>query len=450
MKYLICCLFLSLSAFATDVVRVTDFNCGPQYQDDCFRDAVLHANTVKLPVYVPVRDYNLTMNTLIPKAGWRVPAYANFISPANYITGNDNLSYLQGVVVQVDSQTESGLHVGSTDWFPYTAIRHSAIPNAMVNAVSPYGKTGIASYTRTGSKDYLSEGTIGIKAYVLNDNEEHSGVAYGRYTEVIKWPGAGATFADETNLTCYGSLSRIWPSSSVGNQSNVCVNFWIGGPVGSGPLNDQYEKSPSSAGIVFAGGSAKDETGGNIGLDTGIIFPQKTFRNAYRNQIIRTYRGSCVGWYGGGATMLTELCGNETNGNGSFSFSSFTNGVQYQFLFDKLGFRTLNNSVNLGAPTRPWNAVYSKNGYYTTSDKRDKENIRRLNRKEAVLDRNLSQLLRVANLKGDSRKKFTVIAQDVIKAFEDAGLDWREYDMVREENGKYTVDYIQLLLLTGS
>jgi hypothetical protein len=169
----------------------------------------------------------------------------------------------------------------------------------MINGVNPYGKGGVSAYTRTGAKTNASEGTIGVTTYVLNDNEVSPGVAYGEYTEVIKWPDAGATFGDESNLTCYGPLERILPSGVYGNNSQVCSNYWIGGPVGSGPLNGQYSKSPTSAGITFAGGTAT-QNGQNVGFDAGIVFTRKAFESSYADEIIRTYTGSQVIWHGSG------------------------------------------------------------------------------------------------------------------------------------------------------
>ena len=328
-------LLLALCFNAQSAINVKDYiaDCDGYAEDACFESAIAAANLVGESVYVPTGTWYLSRPT--SQASWIVEANADFVLPSNYPTGTDNRSFLTGIVQQVDFDTQTGLIVGSMDFQPYVDVRPSAIPHAMVNGVRPYGGGALSAYTRTSDKNKASEGTIGVTTYVLNDNEINKGVAYGEYTEVIKWPKAGATFGDESNLTCYGSLDRILPSGVYGNKSNICSNYWIGGAVGSGPLNGQYPKSPTSAGITFAGGTAKDpETGRNLGFDAGIVFTRKAFESSYADEIIRTFTGSQIIWHASGwnpkgaiVTMETEKGGEVwikvwgTRGKSTFKFT---------------------------------------------------------------------------------------------------------------------------------
>jgi hypothetical protein len=335
LRYLILALTLSASsAFAS--VNVADYiaPCDPYPQDACFQAAVDAANGE--PVHVPTGNYWLTAPT--SSAAWIVDANVSLYNPAPYPTGNTNLSYLTGIVSQIDHDTETGLIVGSMNFQPYVDVRPSAIPHAMINGVSPFGTGAISAYTRTGAKSSASEGTIGVTTYVLNDNEASPGVAYGEYTEVIKWPNAGATFGDESNLTCYGSLERILPSGVYGNTSQICSNYWIGGPVGSGPLNGQYSKSPTSAGITFAGGTAKWPDGKNLGFDAGVVFTRKAFESSTANEIIRTFTGSQIIWHGSGFNPKGAIGVWETEKGGEVWIKAWgTRGkVTYKFTEDGL------------------------------------------------------------------------------------------------------------------
>ena len=300
---------------ASASVNVKDYvwYCEGYAQDVCFDNAIEAAKLTGETIYVPEGDWFIAEPT--QPATWIIEGNAK-IGNLIYPTGTNNRSFLTGIVQQLDHDTETGLIVGSMDFQPYVDVRPSAIPHAMINGVSPFGKGAVSAYTRTSDKVNASEGTIGVTTYVLNDNETSVGVAYGEYTEVIKWPNAGATFGDESNLTCYGALDKILPSGIYGNTSNICSNYWIGGPVGSGPLNDVYEKSPTSAGITFAGGTAKGSNGLNLGFDAGIVFTRNAFRNSSASEVIRTFTGSHVAWHGSGFNFKGAITTMETQRGG--------------------------------------------------------------------------------------------------------------------------------------
>lgn len=331
MKLIFLVFLLSFNCFAYVDVRDVGAESNDVGHDYYFDLAAQQANATGEQVYVPVGIWSLTAPTI--PASWFVESGAIFTAPANYQTGNDNLSYLTGITTITDYQTNSGLIVGSMDWTPYTDIRHSAIPHAMINGVSPYGTGGLAAYTRTSDKAYATEGTIGVTSYVLNDNESSPGVAYGSYTEVIKWPGAGATFGEESNLTCYGTLERVLPSGIYGNTAKICANYLIGPAVGSGPLNGIYAKSNYAVGVMFGGGSDA-----NTSFDAGIVFTRKAFEHSTANEIIRTFTGSRIIWHGSGFNPKGAIEAVETEKGGEVWIKVWgTRGkVTYKFTEDGL------------------------------------------------------------------------------------------------------------------
>lgn len=89
-------------------------------------------------------------------------------------------------------------------------------------------------------------------------------------------------------------------------------------------------------------------------------------------------------------------------------------------------------SSNLGTTSLRWNNVYGVNAHSASSDETLKENIEAL--PEALLDAwgkhvNPKQYNWIDSDR-DDKKHISFIAQDIIKAFDEAGLDWREYGII--------------------
>lgn len=111
------------------------------------------------------------------------------------------------------------------------------------------------------------------------------------------------------------------------------------------------------------------------------------------------------------------------------------------------------NTYSAGLPLKRWTEVYAVNGTINTSDIRQKQDIEELNEAELRVAMKAKTLLRKYRWKDsvkdkgeDARIHIGIMAQDLIKAFEDEGLDAFSYAMIvgNEEEG-YGVRYHELL-----
>ena len=429
MKYLLLTVYFMAQIVSADV-NVVDHGAisGGVNHDIYFNDAIEEASLKGESVYIPAGWWVLTESTA--EASWVIDNGANFLYPTNHATGNDNLEYLTGTVTMTDWNTHSGFIAGATNWNWITDIRPSAIPHSAINAISAYGTGGISAYTRTSDKDAASEGTIGVTSYVINDNEDSIGVAYGAYIEVIKTPLAGAVFGEESNISAYGSLDRILPSGTYGNTSNIASNYWIGGPVGSGPFNHLWEKVPTSAGITFAGGSAKNIYGENLGFDAGIVFTYNAFLNSTAMEIIRTFTGSNIMWHGSGYNPIGALSTIEEDNDGILLLKT-------------------NNRNGLWKEVRITNtSVVTPTGVSTVTDASQQLGGRSLNTQEQLLKVEIKSLIKAfQKVGGPTKIHIGIQAQELIQAFTNVGLDYERYDVIQLSDGLYSVKYEQLMLL---
>ena len=97
----------------------------------------------------------------------------------------------------------------------------------------------------------------------------------------------------------------------------------------------------------------------------------------------------------------------------------------------------VDNAVGLGKAATRWSVVYAGTGTINTSDARLKQDIIELSDKEQLVAKNLKTLIRrfkyidAVKEKGDNaRYHFGVIAQDVVEAFAQQGLDATEYGIL--------------------
>ena len=114
-----------------------------------------------------------------------------------------------------------------------------------------------------------------------------------------------------------------------------------------------------------------------------------------------------------------------------------TNGDTLQYVFTITEFRPQNdNARDLGASAKRWDDVYATNGTIQTSDRNEKQDIEELTEAETRVAQKAKTLLRKFRWKSaveekgeDARIHFGIIAQDLVQAFEDEGLDAGRYGM---------------------
>lgn len=115
------------------------------------------------------------------------------------------------------------------------------------------------------------------------------------------------------------------------------------------------------------------------------------------------------------------------------------------------GFRpTDDNTHNLGTAGRRWKAIYAATDVISTSDMREKRDIGDI--PDSVLRAIGRVQFRQYRLKDDPLYYFGVVAQDVIQAFDDEGLDAFDYgvvfiDTLDDGSYRYSVSYRDIMVL---
>ena len=321
-----------------------------QYISDTASGANLYGSVV-----VPKGNWALGQAVATP-AIWEVQAGAEFTQPApNYPTNNmDDLSYLTGYVIKTGARGDNGVMIGSQELQWLQDIRPTILGTAQLTAVSGTGTPAILAATRS-SDSAASQGTIALKTYVANDNEVDIGVSYGLYKETIRWPNAGTTLGDESNITTYGTMVPVTPDLIPQDTDGICANFWIGGPVGTGPLDATETKAMTSAGVVFSTGSASI-LGVNLGFDAGIVFLNKSFETSPQKEVLRMGDNMKFAWYDTNGVRTAYISGATESTDGVVRASSRrgSDGRISTLTLSPVNFSPDDLELNLGASNRRW------------------------------------------------------------------------------------------------
>lgn len=106
------------------------------------------------------------------------------------------------------------------------------------------------------------------------------------------------------------------------------------------------------------------------------------------------------------------------------------------------------NQYNLGSTSKTWANIYSQNAVTVVSDRNAKNSI------QAIDDKVLQAWSEVEpkqyKLNGDDNWSFGYIAQDIVEAFERHGLDYKQYNLVHEEDGKFMLKYDMCAVLESA
>ena len=190
-----------------------------------------------------------------------------------------------------------------------------------------------------------------------------------------------------------------------------------------------------------------------------------------------TNTNSCVIGYGAFANSIgsTDIYGNDIHirskslidilvgSYGVYFYDEASAGYGYKTLFVP----TVSGGCTLGGTSLPFYRVYATLAQYTTSDRRAKKNIRSLNKRTKIKDNEeyevYSKLFdrlepcEYELIKGEGKKNFGLVAQDVLAAMEELGIDEDELDLVchdtwidketGEEKDTYSLAYENLIAL---
>ena len=439
---------------------------GAASQDALFENAALRAlayaqqytgSNNRGAVSVPNGLWFLDAKNATP-AIWLLDAGAEFQNPANY-TGNnvDNISYLNGNVIKLFARGDSVMQLGATDVEWLQDIRDSVIGTSVLTVVSGNGKVGILAASRTSDKSAASEGTIPVKAYMANDDEVQVGVGYGMYKESIRWPNAGTTFCEESNITTYGDIATVFPNQTIGNAAGVCANYWVGGPVGSGPLDGTATKVRTSAAFVYTGGSAFDGFGNRLGFDAIHVVLHDSLATSPEREVMRVPTETKYSYYSdtGVRRVYTEGINNSSNGEYNIVCRSI-GGVDNKYIFKSAGFEPeTTNTKNCGGSARRWQTIYLQNAPDVVSDITKKTSIADLTANELAaglaLARNVKMFKWIDEVteKGDASAYLhtSVMAQEAWQILIDNGVDPTKYGFISNNSDGWSVMQSELSML---
>lgn len=207
-------------------------------------------------------------------------------------------------------------------------------------------------------------------------------------------------FAGPTNIATYaitGSISSGWSVSNIQSSKEIILkNTGQGGMDIKATNSVTGEKSLSILNVALLNSASVLRIGG----DGGTYSPRTLSLMAAQSHLSETSRAPL--------------------------------NIQYDQIYPDTG-----GVVNLGSASSKWKDVYATNGSIVTSDERKKSKISDLSDAEKNTASTIKSLIKKYKMKdsvaekGDSaRWHFGVIAQDVVKAFEDNGLNAFDYGVI--------------------
>lgn len=308
---------------------------------------------------------------------------------------------------------------------------------------------------------YTSQSTGGVK---LIDTGSHTliGGQIGKLWIASGTAPAGVNGGMTSNMRILGNvLVELSNAVFTGNQFNTQTVTFAAGT--SGHVLDATNSASGITLVNNGNGNSNLVRSVGTGSPAGIILSygasglcQIRYDNdlvSFQNQNVALANNKSLRWFDSGGTLRTGMSlssgddwfvGNDS-GTGNFTIvSSGSQGVYLgpsgtaAFIAESGAFRpTTDGTANLGASGNRFSTVYASTGTINTSDEREKDDIRALTEAEARVARKIRPLLKAYKwrsdiaTKGDRAKtNFGVVAQDVMKAFEDEGLDALDYGVV--------------------
>lgn len=106
------------------------------------------------------------------------------------------------------------------------------------------------------------------------------------------------------------------------------------------------------------------------------------------------------------------------------------------------------NKYNIASNSVPVANIYTQNAVTVTSDRNAKNSIQPIDDK--VLQAWSEVEPKQYKLNGDDNWSFGYIAQDIVEAFTRHGLDYKQYNIVHEEDGKFMLKYDMCAVLESA
>ena len=106
------------------------------------------------------------------------------------------------------------------------------------------------------------------------------------------------------------------------------------------------------------------------------------------------------------------------------------------------------NTFDIGTSNTTVRNIYTQNAVTVISDRNAKNSIQAIDDK--VLDAWSEVEQKQYKLNGDDNWSFGYIAQDIVDSFTKYGLDYKEYNIVHEEDGKFMLKYDMCAVLESA
>ena len=345
-----------------------------------------------------------------------------------------------------------------------------AIEASSGNIINNTAYDSVAHGLQTGGANGGSLEVVGNT--FIGNGQEGIHVSFGEAWENVldgKVIIRGNTTRDcgSAGIRCFGATQAVITNNSVdgfGTTYGVMCFSERGTDIGTVANNTIRGKGVTALGWLYTGGQgmrAFDNIVIRPGGDTVNISTysgyQSPFSNVQNHSILSVpYNGfgslsrylvgtDAVGYGGGIFAEVGAIVSNSdgTNALGSYVIrtrkSDATNIPSDSLIIDSTGriLPGVDNAQLIGSAIKRWGNIYLGNNPIISSDARLKQNVEELSLAEKQVAIRLRNLIRTykfkeAVLRKDSKARIHcgVIAQDVVKAFEEEGLDARDYALL--------------------
>lgn len=505
---------------AREVVSVKDFGAvGDGVTDDtaAFSAAAATGRTVRVPSGTWLLASATSTGAWIVERGAIISGLPNAGTAGG---GMRDLSRLVGRVLDLNQLGDCVIRAGDGDPWLAKSVRDAVEFLATAQFVSPGGNIALLAASRSSDNPQPNMNTIGLAGFGVNDNSANPEGTWAAYLEAVRYPGTGPTFGIEIDYVNLGHTSPLDPFSAVvaySAETAPSVNMWLscgGGDTSTSPLS--ASSNNNSAAIALLPNSKKFNRGIVIranSIETSeIVSAPNGYRYAWykgvgevnsfidHRQIDQlTQIDSSLGcvWISrkSRGAELPSLLNDEIHthnfyaksANGAFALAGYTKVTQktdfsagsarfsYELRAANAGgghtgvalnltgnaqfSPTGDNVIGCGSGAHRWSQIYAGTTTISTSDEREKQQIRDLSAAERAVAVRLKSLIRafkfndaVAAKSESARTHFGVIAQDVKAAFEAEGLvaedygilcydEWDEQPEIVDEDGNVTQEY---------
>jgi uncharacterized repeat protein (TIGR02543 family) len=443
-------------------------------------------------------DTNITSNTTL-YAVWKeayIPPSIKITAKRTTSEGADDDEGTYAVaIINWTNGSMSGTPVTPTELTVQCSLRGANTWSTVYTKTSSITSPLTTSAFRNGSADLLTESQYDIRVtitdaydsttestfiskaeFVLDVNEDGTGIAIGAACSRTGFSTSWDMWMDNAKGFYCAGTNGLW-YNMIGANTSDTFHFGYGGynnDFGNTYYNGNNIYVRSKKDITLAAGS------NNVYVNGYIIIPNERFVQGIdaagniRNLLGISNRDNCLISYGPfvNGEGYTYLYGYNGLSIRTSTFDLVTKPITNSDTYDGTFYPSVAGTITLGQSANRWYRLYQEYASVSTSDKRCKENIKRLGsvtKKRVRVDKTIEEYDPYSELfdrlepveynfiNGQKRKDFGLLAQDVLAAMNDLGIEEDELDLVHhdtwidEETGEkkdsYGIAYENLIAL---